>query len=261
MITLNTRRLADLEQTLTGDGAISITSNVMTASATGVGDRAYVSRYVEADAGASVDIELDANVTSGTLSLIVDIVDKDAVVVQNVFARLDFTDYGWNTRRMTVTMPLQYSQGYAFKVNFGVFNQESGSGEFADFRVQVRGGRIGSPSFLACGLIERNPAGSTIKINSKYISHGIESVTYNSSTDKIEVVVDESFMPNLVGSRTTPLPSVAFTQEVAGSIVPRVGGVNRVTRTWFISFTDVTTGSFVAMPTGPWFMTFTLMGY
>lgn len=257
---LNTRRMSDLEQTLTGDGAITITDNVVSTSATGLGDRAYLSRYVDADGGSTLTIEVDAARVTGEPAIIVDIVNKDGATTSQAIAKITIDSDDWQTHKMVVTMPPKYSQSYAFKVNFGVFNQEGGSGKFYDLRMSIKGYRVGAPTFLAAALLERNPSGSAVAINSKYINHGISSVSYNSSTEKIEVVLDNIFRPNIIGSHTNPIPQVAFTQEVAGTIVPRVGGLNRTAGTFYISFVDVTTGNFVPMPSGPWFMTFTVLG-
>lgn len=255
---INTRYINDMQQTINGDGNITITNNVATCSAGAGSGRAFFSKLIDAPPSSSFEIEFDAKVDSGVLSCIVDVIDSTGATVTGVYSRINCEAGEWQTYRLLVTSPVNTLEGAGLKVNFGVFNAEAGSGKITDIKIKPLSYTIGAPLFIAAALIQRNPAGSAVSINPNYINHGIESVTYNSGTDKIEVVLRSLLIPN--GAAFNPLASVEFTQEVSGTIVPRVGGLDRVNRKFFITFVDVTTGSFVAMPNGPWFMVFKALG-
>lgn len=231
-------------QTLSGDGTLTVTGDVLSAVSGVSTGQARIARRIWVAPGETVEVTVlgrrvsgtDANPAGMWLSFPVESTNVDSVM---------FTSSHWQEYSLSYTVPVTATSSAYVAVIVGHYTTSGGEIQVATPRIRVFNSYMGAPRLVALGLITMT-AGSPA-VHTSYQNGGIYSLAYDAGTTTLNVTLR-------TGAPSYAVP-IFFAQMLndAGNnafrLHPRTGVLNQTTGVLPIQWVDATTSALANIAT------------
>lgn len=166
---------------LSGDGAMSVSGNVLTASSGLTTGRAYKKQRIACSPGDIIELTCDAKLISTAGYAVpggprIGLTDEN----EDVGTHVEIRERDWTTYTCQYQVPKTFSDRTFVRANIGSYLNDGGSAKFAHPRLKILNPTWGTPRVMAWGLLRFDLGVMTIV--GDFVRAGITGFSYNSST-------------------------------------------------------------------------------
>lgn len=231
-----------LDNTTTGDGAISITGKVLTLSSGVLSGSAQVSERINVNAGEVINVRVLARKTSGADGeegrMVISYPTSDAPKNQ-----VKISSSSWQKYSLRFAVPLTHNSNDDFiNLIFRTNNEDGGTFEYTQLEVTSESAGLPSPSVTAMGKVTMTNGVPSLPVS--YRSHGVVSMNYSGVLLTIQTdytyPINRGFIPIV---QVTHDGQTNRNITVGATMDP--SGLGRI----YVVFADATTGVAIDMTT------------
>lgn len=227
-------------QTLSGDGAITVSGEVASVSSGAGTGSAKLERTLKLSPGERARVSVFArrisgsDSTSGGLAL-------DFPSVGSLDNRVRVLSEEWQEYTVEYAAPFNVDDDDYLNIAIGVFTSDGGEVEFAYPRIALDNTAFGAPRLHSYGLIV--VTSGTPELSTNFVHFGIKGLSYDAGTMILTVQLEPGI--DTSGRRASPLFFCQTTLDNPADIVAKPGQFDRATGELFIKFLDSNAGAYI----------------